>query len=195
MKRGEFDWGAVQERLRASELALEEALTPNPQLVEEAYRQRAARLASVEMNRAPASPGLSALVFRLGQELYAIEMKELAEVLQFARCVPVPGASRQFLGVINLRGELRAVMDLRHLLAPSDGGNSGTGVVLMLRRPGKEIGLKVDRIEDLREIRSEELTPSTEGNYGKGLVSGTVTLLNVDAVLKEAFSKEESPTG
>jgi purine-binding chemotaxis protein CheW len=193
MKRATIDWRAIHDRLRASERALEEALTPNQQRVGDAYRQRAARLASVEINRKLASPGFPALVFRLGQERYAIEIKELAEVLPFARCVPVPGASRQFLGVINLRGELRAVLDLRNLLAPSDGGNGAAGFVLMLRHPGKEIGLKVDHIEELREIRQEDLMPPPHETYGKGLVSGTLLLLSVDAVLG-AFLKEGSRT-
>jgi purine-binding chemotaxis protein CheW len=194
MKRANIDWQAVQNRVRASELALEAALTPNPQRVQAAYRERAARLARVETNREPLTPGLPALVFRLGQERYAIEMKDLAEVLPFARCVPVPGATRRFLGVINLRGELRAVLDLEHLLAPSDSRTGETGFVLMLRRPGKEIGLKVDHVEELREIRQEELMPPPQGSYGKGVIGGALTLLSVDAVLAAVFSKEESRT-
>jgi purine-binding chemotaxis protein CheW len=194
MKRTEIDWTAVQDRLRASELALEQALTPNPQRIEQVYRQRAVRLASVELSRKPPSFGLSALVFRLGQERYAIGLHELAEVLPFRRCVPVPGASRQFLGVINLRGELRSVLNLGILLTPSEGGNGEAGFVLMLRRPGKEIGLKVDRIEELREIQQEELMPPPQGSYGLGLVSGALTLLNVDRVLQDALLKEESRT-
>src|SRR5579864_6064282 len=129
MKQTKIDWNVVRERLRSSELALDAALTPDSQRIEKVYRQRAARLATVEMNREPASPGLSALVFRLGQERYAIEMSELAEVLPLTRCVPVPGASREFLGVINLRGELRAVLDLGHVLAPADTGNGESGFV------------------------------------------------------------------
>jgi chemotaxis signal transduction protein len=61
----------------------------------------------------------------------------------------------------------------------------------MLPRPGKEIGLRVDHIEEIREIRPEELTSSPQGTYGKGMVSGTLTLLSVDAVLEAVFSKEE----
>jgi purine-binding chemotaxis protein CheW len=194
MKHASVDWKAVGDRLRTSERAVEAALTPNPQRIEEAFRQRAVRLASMEMNRKPLTPGIPAMVFRLGQERYAIEMKELAEVLPFARCVPVPGAPRQFLGVMNVRGELRSVLDLGHLLAPSNRENREAGFVLMLRRTGKEIGLKVDRIEELREIRPENLTESIPGSFGKGLVSGALMLLSVDAVLEAVLIKEELVT-
>jgi purine-binding chemotaxis protein CheW len=191
MKQTKINWTVVRERLRTSERALEAASTPDPLRIEDVYRERAVRLASVEVKRQSASPELSALVFRLGRERYVVEMSELAEVLQFARCVPVPGASRKFLGVMNVRGEIRPVLDLGQLLAASDTGTGDGGFVLMLRRPRKEIGLKVDQIEHLRQIRPEELTSSIHGTYGKGLVSGTVMLLDVGAVLEAALSKEE----
>lgn len=194
MKRTGVDWTNVRERLAASERALEETLAHNPKRVEEAYRERAIRLAAIDLDHKPAAAGVSVLVFELDQERYAIEVNDLAEVLPFERCVPVPGSPRQFLGVINLRGKLRAVLNLRDLLGLSGGGNGETGFVAMLRRPGKEIGLKVDRIEELREIRREELTPPKQGSYGQGLISGRVMLLSVDAVLEAAFSKKESRT-
>jgi len=62
----------------------------------------------------------------------------------------------------------------------------------MLRRPGREIGLKVDAIEELREIRPEELSAPAQGRYVKGIASGALMLLNVEAVLAAVFSKEES---
>ncbi len=39
----------------------------------------------------------------------------------------------------------------------------------MLRHPGREIGLKVDRIEELREIRPKELSVASQGNYAPRL--------------------------
>jgi len=192
MKLAGIDWGVVRERLRASERALEQALTPSPQRIEEAYKQRAAQLASLELNCEPTLPGVPVVVFRLGQESYAIEMRELAEVVPFVRCVPVPGGSRQFLGVIHLRGELRGVLDLQNLVGAGGGRQSETGFVLLLRRPGREIGLKVDQIEELRQIRPEDLRSGPQGEFGKRLGSGTLVLLSVDAVMEAAFSTKES---
>jgi chemotaxis signal transduction protein len=192
MKRAAIDWGAVRERLRASERELEQVLTPSPQRIEEAYKQRAAQLASLELKCEPAAPGVPVVVFLLGQESYAIEMRELAEVVPFTRCVPVPDGSRQFLGVIHLRGELRAVLDLQNLVGAGGGLQSETGFVLLLRRPGKEIGLKVDQIEELRQIRPEDLLSGPRGEFGKRLASGALVLLSVDAVIEAVFSTKES---
>jgi chemotaxis signal transduction protein len=190
MTRTKIDWEVVRTRLRASERALEEALAESPERIETAYRERAIRLASKQAEPGPVSEGLPVLVFRLATERYAIELKDLAEVFPFARCVAVPGAPREFPGVISLRGELRAVLDLRLLLGLSENADNDSGFVLMLRRQGHEIGLKVDLIEDLREIRPEDLAFPAQGKYAKGLTSGTLTLLSVDAVLAEVLSKE-----
>ena len=191
LEKNSINWDQARSRLLASDRALQESLFASPQRIETAHRQRAVRLAAGQAERAPVSAVLPVLVFRLADERYALELKELAEVLPFARCAPVPGGPPQFLGVINLRGELRAVVDLARLLVPSANGNSDSGFVLMLRRPGREIGLKVDRIEQLDEIRTEELSLPAPGNHVKGIAGGRLMLLDMDQVVAGIFSQEE----
>jgi purine-binding chemotaxis protein CheW len=118
----------------------------------------------------------------------------VSEALPFTHCTRAPGSPPHFRGVVNLRGELRAVLDLATLLGLSKNGDRDSGFVLMLRRPGREIGLKVDAIEELREIRPEELSVPAQGNFVKAIASGALMLIDVEAVLAAAFSKEESLT-
>jgi len=192
MKQPAVDWNLVRSRIRSSESALQEALAESPARIAAAYRQRAVRLANAPREQRPVAAGLPVLVFRLTQERYAIELAEVAETIPFARCTAAPGSPPYIRGVINLRGELRTVLSLSRLLGLSENGGRDSGFILMLRRQGQEIGLKVDGIEELRQIRPEELAAPTEGSYLKGIVSGTLMLLNVDAVLAEIFLKEES---
>jgi chemotaxis signal transduction protein len=192
MKRVSVNWEQVRSRLRASDEALEDALRAGPQRTQIAYRQRALRLANIETSSRAVAPGLPVIIFRLARERYAIELKDLAEVLPFTRCTPVPGAPPQFLGVINLRGELRGVLDLSRLLALPERENTKSGFILILRRSGLGVGLKVDSIEELYEIRPEDLTRPMQANYLKGLASGTLPLLDADVLLGDVFSKEES---
>ncbi len=128
--------------------------------------------------------------FRLGLERYAIELKEVADAIRPERCTPVPGSPPLFAGVINLRGELLAVVDLARLLAIPEGGDKEPGFVLMLRRRGQGVGLKVDLIEGLREIGPGELSVPSQGKYVTGMAPGRLMLLSADAVLAEVFSKE-----
>jgi purine-binding chemotaxis protein CheW len=187
MKQATIKWEEVRRRLEASEQALNESLAAGPQRIATVYRQRAIRLASPQAQQKAISPGVPALIFRLARERYAIELKELAEVLPFAGCIEVPGGSPHFLGVINLRGEIRPVIDLGRLLSNASGSN--TGFVLMVHR---EAGLKVDEIEDLREITPVAVADSNRGRFVKGLASGTLMTLDVETVLSAVFSREES---
>ena len=191
MKRAGVDWELVRSRLRSSERALTDALAESPERIASAYRRRAIRLANVPREHGPVAATLPVLVFRLAQERYAIDLAEVAEAIPFERCAAAPGSPPHFRGVINLRGEIRAVLDLSRLLALSENGARDSGFVLMLRRQGREIGLKVDSIEELREVRLEELAAPSQGSYVKGIASGTLMLLNVDAVLAEIFLKQE----
>jgi purine-binding chemotaxis protein CheW len=193
MKRA-IDWEVVRSRLRSSQRALEETLAESPERIDAAYRQRAILLAGEQAESGPDSLGLLVLIFQLAGERYAIEVRDVAETLPFARCTPVPGSPPQFLGMINLRGELRAVLDLGRLLGLSENGQKDSGFVLILSRQGREIGLKVDLIEDLSAIRPEEFSSTGEGSYVKGIASSALMLLNVEAVLVEVFSKMESLT-
>lgn len=189
LKKGPIHWDQVRSRLLASEGALEKPLSASPQRMEAIYRQRAARLAEVPPERISVSAALPVLVFRLADEQYAIELKELAEVLPYELCARVPGAPIQFLGVVNVRGEIRAVVDLERLLTPSAKKTSGSGFVLLLGRPHLPVGLKVGRIEGLDEIRREGLSFPAPGNYLKGM-SGTLMLLDMEKLTTGILEKE-----
>lgn len=146
---------------------------PGAERIEEAYRQRARRLAA-RVETQPESPGVPALICLVANEYYAIELQHLAEVLPFQRPTPVPGSDPQYLGVINLRGEVRAVLDVAVARGLSGNQSGDRGFILMLRRPHQGIGLRVDGIEELRELRPEELARTTEpgaADAGKLLTS------------------------
>jgi purine-binding chemotaxis protein CheW len=187
-RRASIDWDEVRSRLQKSQEALRESLSDNPQRMQAVLRRRAVQLAQEPpAETRPASRSIPALVFRLGQERYAIPLADLAEVLPFRGCTEVPGGSARFLGVINLRGEIRPVIDLARVLC----GNASTdsGAILMLRRP---VGLKVDEVENLQQVCSDEMAPMIPGHHVRRFVSGTLALLDVETLLLAMTSAKES---
>ena len=189
MSQTTIRWEEVRRRIQISQDSLGEALSESPERINSVFRQRAAQLAKAHAAHKPTAKGIPSLVFRLGQERYAIALKELAEVLAYQGCTPVPGMSQPFLGVINVRGELRPVIDLARVLSGDPSIDSGA--VLILRR---QAALKVDAIEDLREIRSDELERPVQGQYVNAFSSGTLGLLDVETVLSTLlFPKESRP--
>jgi purine-binding chemotaxis protein CheW len=157
--------------------------------LEEVYRQRALRLAQrkpVEVARQT----VPALVFVIGKERYGIELSELSEVCSYRSSTSVPGAHPAVVGVVNIRGEIRALVDVRRLLQLDAAEDENPGYVLMLRREGRTIGLKVDSVEEVRQLDPAQLVSKTgdaEGithsSFVKAVTPDTLILLDVVAVL------------
>jgi purine-binding chemotaxis protein CheW len=185
MTKSRINWEQVRTQLRASERALEEALAENPARVQAVLRKRAAQLA-LNRRAAPSTPRISALIFTLQAERFAIRLQELAEVLPFRQCTPVPGAPAQYLGVIHRHGELRMVVDLACIVNGRAEAQTD-GFVLMLRQEKRPIGLRVDRVEGLHELSAELADEPAEsawqGSYSTKVAGEALLLLNLPRVL------------
>lgn len=186
-------WESVRERLKAVDAELSGSFALDEGMIAEVYRRRAVQLAQRQTGLA-VSRTFPVLVFNLGLERYAIELAELAEVFSYSACTVVPGAPPAIAGVINLRGEIRAVADLRRLMDLPSAEEGAGGYVLMLRSHGSVLGLKVDGIEQVREIDPAQMISTGEGStpiarspFVKGLTTDTLILLDVAAALSHLF--------
>jgi chemotaxis signal transduction protein len=125
--------------------------------------------ASVEAGRDRAQ---SYVVFQLGGEAYALEVMRVQEVLDMQTLTEVPGGPKFLLGVINLRGHVVPVYDLRMPFGLSTDQKAGrTPCVLIVESNlGSEIqitGLLVDKVSDVLEFSPEELQPAPQLGLGK----------------------------
>lgn len=197
-ERQRIDWGAAKQQLLAAEAALEKALVADPERIEEVYRRRAAQMAKRHTERATSAQSITVLVFSLGAETYGLSIADLAEVLPTTKCTPVPRASAEIEGVINLRGELRSVIDLRRLLSLPPAADESASCILMLRNGGDEVGLRTGRVEKVQIIRLDELVSPEAGggdgssSYFKGLSPDKVIVLNAAALLSHPAFKTTS---
>jgi purine-binding chemotaxis protein CheW len=179
-----INWDDVKRKLALSQAALEKA---DAGRIESAYDRRAAQLASRQIEAEPTSSAVPVQLFWLGEQRYGVELSALTRVVAFEKCTPVPEAPPQFLGVINLRGDVRAVADLSRLLGLGGGNAGATGYVLLLGARGHEIGFRVDRLDETRLIRQEELTGSNDPGapYLKAFPD-KLTLRDAEAILSHS---------
>ncbi|MEA3209784.1 MAG: purine-binding chemotaxis protein CheW [Chthoniobacter sp.] len=183
-----IDWAAAKRSLQEADTALEKALVADEARIDQVYRDRAIQMAKRHAETATDVRTIRVLVFALGAETYGIAIADLAEVLPATRCTPVPRAAAEVAGVINLRGELRSVIDLRRLLSVPPAADESGSCILMLRNGRDEVGLKVGPVEKVQTIREEELaTPEsggTEGSssYVKGLSPDKIIVLSPAAL-------------
>ena len=110
--------------------------------------------------------------FRLDGHWYGIPVHYVREVLKHDETTPVPLARHEVRGLINLRGQIVTVIDLRRRLQLPD-RDSSTHVIVEHR--GEFVSFLVDSLGDVRELEGEqfELPPDTLRGPARELISGT----------------------
>jgi purine-binding chemotaxis protein CheW len=114
----------------------------------------------------------SYVVFRLGGEGYALEVMRVQEVLAWQTVTDVPGGPKFLLGVINLRGHVVPVYDLRlpFGLSTANAADRASCILIAESNTGNDVqivGLLVDRVSDVLEFAPEEVQPPPQLGLGK----------------------------
>ena len=118
------------------------------------------------------------LSFQLGDELFAMEVSCVREILDLYRITRVPGAPAHMLGVVNVRGIATAVMDLRARfgLGASRPTPDTRIVILEFNVEGEKIvvGGLADAVREVIELEASQITapPSVGMNWPPDLVTG-----------------------
>jgi purine-binding chemotaxis protein CheW len=102
------------------------------------------------------------LVFVLGQEEYAVDILKVQEIRGYEKVTPIPSAPAYLKGVVNLRGVIVPVVDLRVRFGMADPRYDGTTVVIMLRIAGRMIGAVVDGVSDVVRLAASEVSAAPD---------------------------------
>lgn len=137
------------------------------------------------------------LTFMLGHESYGVGVLKVREIIRLPDITPVPRMADYIMGVINLRGKVIPVVDLRikFRLAKAGVTERTCVVVVEVEMPSKEkllIGLIVDAVEEVINIASGDIEPTPDfgtkfsADYivGMAKTKGSVkTLLDIDKIV------------
>ena len=121
-----------------------------------------------------AADGRQYLTFTLGAEAYGVSILDVQEIKGYAAVTPIPNTPAYIKGVMNLRGAIIPVVDLRAKLAMVTDVSSSVGVVIVARLGGKVIGMVVDTVSDVLNIPLNEIrsTPDFGGEVDARFISG-----------------------
>jgi purine-binding chemotaxis protein CheW len=142
-----------------------------------------------------AKPG-KYLTFEVGQEVYGLEILKVQEIIGIMRVTRVPGTPSFIRGVINLRGKVIPLVDLRakFVLPAKEDTERTCIIVVQVRRESQllTMGIIVDEVKEVSVIGAAQLEPVPEfgGAIETGFLLGVgksgsrfVMLLDVDHVL------------
>jgi purine-binding chemotaxis protein CheW len=116
--------------------------------------------------------------FRVADELFGVAVEDVQEVTRYHETTPVPLADEAVRGLMNLRGQVVTVVDLRHRLGYPPAPDATSSVNLVVRGDGGSVSLLVDAVEGFRDVRDDELAerPATVQGPARDLVLGAYQL-------------------
>ncbi|CAL94069.1 chemotaxis protein CheW [Azoarcus olearius] len=127
------------------------------------------------------------LTFTLGGELYAIDILKVREIRAWERVTRIAGAPAFLKGVMNLRGAIVPVVDLRLYFGCGDGACGPFTVMIVLQLAGRLAAVVVDAVADVVRLAAGEIQPAPEfaglvgGRYIRGLgAAGDAMLVVLD---------------
>lgn len=194
MQAHTIDWEAIHRRLAVAAGAISGGLDHGP---EEARRilEKRARAAA----RPPVKPDdaerLEVLAFSLAGETYGVETCHVREVCQLKNLTAVPCTPPFVAGVMNLRGQILAIVDLRKFFELPARGLTDLNRVIVLRGGDNELGLLADSIDGARSVTVSALQeglPTLTGireKFLKGVTGQMLAILDGGRLLADAGLK------
>src|SRR3984885_5756666 len=146
------------------------------------------------------------LTFCLGSETYAVDILLVQEIRGWAPVTRLPQAPTHLLGVLNLRGSIVPVIDMRVRFGLEQAPFTPLTVIVVLSVQAssgrREFGLVVDSVSDVVDIDTAELkeTPSLGSKASVELIKGLAAvadrmliLLDVDELIRRDLQQAETP--
>ena len=135
------------------------------------------------------------LVFILGAEEYGVDILKVQEIRGFEKVTPIPAAPEYLKGIVNLRGVIVPVIDLRLKFAMAEARYDASTVMIVLRIAGRVIAIVVDAVSDVVRLAPSEIKPApqlgavVDSTYLAGLATQDermILLMDIEKFLSSA---------
>ncbi|RME37477.1 MAG: chemotaxis protein CheW [Planctomycetota bacterium] len=123
-------------------------------------------------------PTLQIVSFRLANETYGVDIHHVQEIILIGRITEMPQVPPYVRGLINLRGNVIPVLDLRVRFGLPVAEQTDDSRIIVLNVDGKTMGVMVDAVEEVLRIQSAQIDTAPPGmaGVGKEYVRGLVNV-------------------
>jgi purine-binding chemotaxis protein CheW len=137
---------------------------------------------------------LQLVTFSLGNEEFSVDILKVQEIIRLMELTRVPKAPEFIEGVINLRGKVIPVMDLRKRFGMPEAEDSSDARIIVVELQNTTVGFRVDGVSEVLRLPADTVEPpptmvcGVETEYIKGvgkLDDRLIILLDVEKVLTE----------
>src|SRR5277367_256488 len=155
----------------------------------------------------PGSPGTAGVAtsstefisFAIGDDQYGVDIMAVREIKGWSGVTQLPNQPDYMRGVLNLRGVMVPIIDLRCRFGQGLTDATPVHVVIVVNVDGKTIGLLADRVLDIVSVEGTQVQPvpqvsrGSQANFLSGLVTVDTTmiaLINLKNLLSEQIENE-----
>ncbi len=137
-----------------------------------------------EIKKQRGTGGNKYLTFDLANELYGIDILKIREIIGTLVITPIPQAPAAVMGVINLRGKIIPVVDLRQRLGFSPVEQTERTCIIVIdlasQQVTKQVGVMVDSVSEVAQIQPADIEPAPAMGEasGGGCIRGIAKLKN-----------------
>lgn len=135
-------------------------------------------LASRNHGDKPKNDELEFLTFRLGGEEYGVDIMAVQEIKAWSETRKLPNSPQCMAGVIDLRGIVVPIVDLRCRFHMQTVEADEKNVFIILTIGGRTVGILVDAVADILKVDADEIRPSpgVEVNVQRDMIQGLISI-------------------
>ncbi len=185
-----IDWSEVRHRIEVTQDRLERGWAPSLDEKKRILRERTKLLAE-EPKKKEAKGYIEVVEFLLAYERYAVESSYVREVYPMKELTPLPDIPTFVLGIINVRGRILSVIDIKKFFQLPEKGLTDLNKVIIIHDQNMEFGILADSIIGVRMIGLDETQPSlptltgVREEYLKGITKERVVILDAGRLLSD----------
>jgi len=185
------DWSEINSKVNSLHESLNQKIILPAEKKRSVLKSRAKVLAVEKTDESVLNKFIEILEFRLASETYGIETAFIREVYPLKDLTTLPGTPPFVLGIVNVRGQIISVIDLKIFFNLPEKGLGELNKVIIIRNERMEFGILADIINGIRSVsldavQSSPVSKSEIGaDYLKGVINDHTIILDADKILKD----------
>ena len=191
MSTSGLDWREVERRLEAARAAMERGWAPDAEEAKRILKARARALAREPAKEQAEDDYIEVVEFVLAYEQYAVETRHVREIHPLEHLTPLPCTPAFVLGIVNVRGEILSVIDLRKFFDLPEKGLTDLNKVIVLESENMLFGVLADAVIGARRVRVADIQPSlptltgVREAYLMGVTAERTVILDAEKLLAD----------
>jgi purine-binding chemotaxis protein CheW len=191
MDKTRINWDGIKSKVTSLQNAISENGIISSAIKSKTLKERAKVLAGELIDESAGQEYIEIVEFRLGTETYAFETEFVREVYLLNNFTHLPGLPDFIMGIINIRGQILSIVDLKKLFDIPAGGLGELNKIIIIQNEKMEFGILADVVLGTRSILKgsvqESFTgmPGIEAGYLKGVTADHLIILSAKNILED----------